>query len=314
MTPKTSDINLILKKIDQLTSKQLNQFFIGAVLSIVLIGTLDALFGNQLSLQILYVIPIILAALLLSKKQTIALIIILSALSNIIVASSYIMSVKTNELMLWRFTFQAILISLHLLIWVVLAYLIVAFKRSNLLLESMAIKDPLTGIANRKRFDESLAHEVIRSKRYGHILTLAYIDLDHFKQLNDNFGHAFGDQVLITIATAMHDLCRSTDTVARLGGDEFAIILPETNPASARIVLGRLLDFVRHFCITHQWPVSISMGVVSFVKSIETPIDAVKMADRAMYFAKERGRNQAHFLIFNEMNATELLSTEIKRS
>ncbi len=163
-------------------------------------------------------------------------------------------------------------------------------------LEALAVTDPVTSLKNHRYFQDRLRIEVERTLRHGHPLSLAMIDLDHFKQINDIHGHPIGDRVLRTAGLRILDQVRSIDTVARYGGEEFAIIMPDTPLRSAMIVAERIRTaFERH---EFQFPnlppikVSLSIGLASAPDEAKTASDLIKIADGRLYQAKRQGRNQ----------------------
>jgi two-component system cell cycle response regulator len=175
-----------------------------------------------------------------------------------------------------------------------------ADRQERALLELVGT-DPLTKIANRRRFDEVLKKEWRRQLRDKKPLSLIMIDIDHFKKLNDSQGHLVGDKCLITIASAMESLClRPGDTAARYGGEEFAIILPETELDGASVVADRIREAIASLKIPlfgDEQPetVTVSVGVSEVVPGLTSSSeDLVKQADRALYEAKEAGRNRVH--------------------
>ena len=161
---------------------------------------------------------------------------------------------------------------------------------ANRELEVLAVTDPLTGLNNRARLDESLAAEVDRSLRYGDELSVALIDIDHFKAVNDTYGHLVGDAVLVTLAGILVRSVRVTDTVGRWGGEEFLIVLPNTGAQAGRFVAEDLRAAVESEQFDHRAPVTISAGVATFIVG-ESADDLVARADEALYLAKDAGRN-----------------------
>jgi len=167
------------------------------------------------------------------------------------------------------------------------------------LLEMLSQKaqiDGLSGLYNRSFFDDRLQEEYDRAIRHGHALSVAMMDLDHFKSVNDTFGHPAGDAVISGVAMIMQQECRSIDIPCRYGGEEFVIIMPETDPDQAYT----LCDRIRHRCETMSWAthpnrgVTLSIGVVgeSDGSTITcTPSAIVEMVDRNLYQAKQGGRN-----------------------
>jgi len=157
-----------------------------------------------------------------------------------------------------------------------------------------ALQDPLTSLPNRAAWDERLELEVARQQRYGGQLLLAVLDVDHFKRINDSFGHLAGDRVLKIIANELRKRLRKTDFIARFGGEEFALLLPET-PAAAGL---KLLDNLRtgiESCPFHfkgaRIQVTLSGGLASFAAS-DRAEQVFERADRALYRAKDSGRNR----------------------
>ncbi|MFN1598490.1 sensor domain-containing diguanylate cyclase [Vibrio harveyi] len=154
-------------------------------------------------------------------------------------------------------------------------------------LKSLAEKDPLTACWNRRRFDEELARYANIAGRYGFSnATLAIIDIDHFKQINDQHGHDVGDVVLKDLARLMKSECRETDIVARVGGEEFAIIMPETNTRNAFEAIYRLKETVQSKSVLG---ITISGGITTINRSVE---QSYRRADKALYQAKTLGRNR----------------------
>ena len=176
--------------------------------------------------------------------------------------------------------------------------------------ESLAATDPLTGLFNRRRFADVLKREFAVTKRYKNTLSCLLIDLDHFKRVNDRFGHDAGDQVLKEVARRIAEGLREVDVAARFGGEEFAILLPHTNKTDAAVVAARLVAKVRRqeFRVGNELlPVTISVGCAgnSDVTS-ENAEDLVKAADIALYEAKNAGRDR--FVIFNDASLPPALS------
>lgn len=153
--------------------------------------------------------------------------------------------------------------------------------------------DGLTGLANRHGFDEQLELELERSRRTAQPLALVLADIDHFKELNDRFGHPAGDAALIAVGHAALDAVRKIDTMARIGGDEFALILPATGADGALEVAERLRDEIPHVAIAADDSLTMSFGVVEFPLDAETREGLVQAADRALYRAKGLGRNRS---------------------
>jgi diguanylate cyclase (GGDEF)-like protein/PAS domain S-box-containing protein len=159
--------------------------------------------------------------------------------------------------------------------------------------------DALTGLPNRRLLVDRLQQAVAKTKRHGGILAVAYLDLDGFKAINDNLGHAMGDQLLKEVATRLKSCLRGGDTVARLGGDEFVILLSTvTHAEECKQILGRLLKIIAAAYMiadTEQTGISTSIGVTLFPGDDADPEILLRHADQAMYLAKQNGRNRFYF-------------------
>jgi diguanylate cyclase (GGDEF)-like protein len=165
--------------------------------------------------------------------------------------------------------------------------------------ERLATRDALTGIANRRLFDESVQRETARALRLAQPLSLVVIDVDHFKQINDTHGHPTGDRVLAGIGKVLGQRVRGTDVVGRWGGEEFLAIV--ASPLEGGLVLGEYLRRdVESLRIPseHGAPVAptVSIGVASRAPNVESPDEVVSSADHALFAAKAAGRNRVHTL------------------
>ena len=154
--------------------------------------------------------------------------------------------------------------------------------------------DPLTGILNRTGYDENINKEFVRWRRYNSNLSIAVVDLDLFKNINDTYGHSAGDKVLATIARQIEGQIRECDILCRYGGEEFVLLLPETAIDDAMGLLEKLRVYIAECNFHYQQtpvPVTMSCGVAEFHKG-DTIEDVFDRADQAMYLAKRSGRNQ----------------------
>ncbi len=176
-----------------------------------------------------------------------------------------------------------------------LALLLSRLTTQNVELERLATTDSLTGLANRRRLFDCLEQEVYRAQRYGTALSLVMFDIDHFKRINDSWGHATGDWVLCRIARETHQLLRKTDQAGRYGGEEFVVLLPETDLSEALLLAQRLRQRISDTAITPEhdapMPVTVSVGVAALAPD-ETGEELIHRADQALYRAKQNGRNR----------------------
>jgi diguanylate cyclase (GGDEF)-like protein len=158
--------------------------------------------------------------------------------------------------------------------------------------EEAAFTDHLTGLANRRRFERQLDREVSRVLRYEHPFSLLMLDIDRFKDLNDNYGHDAGDEAIRRIARVLREGTRGIDLAARIGGEEFAVLLVETRKDGALEVAERLRLGIRGLEIPRVEPITASFGVAECPGDAQTAIDILKAADVALYEAKRNGRDR----------------------
>ena len=257
-----------------------------AILSIVislLIGVIDLITGFELSFSIFYIIPIAIASWYGGRKPGI-LLSFFSALTWIMadLVSGHIYSHKAIQF--WN---AGVRLSFFLIISLLLARIQTTLK----ILQEMADTDGLTALMNGRAFRESTTKLLDFCRRIKSPITLAYIDLDNFKHINDAYGHTEGDQVLQTVSASLAKSVRSTDIVGRLGGDEFAVVLPDTNKMQARTVITKMhLQLMKEISL-HNWPISFSIGVINFTYPPSTADEAIRHVDNLMYRVKKEGKN-----------------------
>ncbi|MGA9858645.1 MAG: diguanylate cyclase [Solirubrobacteraceae bacterium] len=165
---------------------------------------------------------------------------------------------------------------------------IAAAARAQLIVE--ATQDPVTGLLNHRAFQERLHTEVQRARRHGRQLSLAVLDLDDFKAINDSYGHQAGDRVLCRVGDVLRDVGRDGDVVARLGGDEFALLLPETDAAGASLAAERALALLKENSGDDELTLTASVGVADLCHA-DSADRLLKIADGALYWAKAHGRD-----------------------
>jgi len=153
------------------------------------------------------------------------------------------------------------------------------------------MKDRLTGIWNRVRLEEEAPQEIARLERYGHPTSLLMVDLDHFKQVNDQYGHATGDLVLKEFCAVVQSCIRTTDILARWGGEEFVIIAVEIDIGSAYKLAEKLRKEIEKYNFIKNENITASFGAAE-INSAENVDDLIKRADDALYRAKRNGRNR----------------------
>ena len=167
----------------------------------------------------------------------------------------------------------------------------VLYEQAN----KLAVTDGLTGISNRPSVEKSLRIEFERSKRYNSPLSLILLDVDHFKDVNDTYGHQKGDEILIAFASLLKKACRANDIAARYGGEEFLMILPQSNAQGAFKIAERVREEMMKISFTgneSNFAVTVSCGVAEFNKDYESINKLIAAVDQALYEAKNGGRNR----------------------
>jgi diguanylate cyclase (GGDEF)-like protein len=245
---------------------------------VVVSGYLDYVGGMALSLPLIHLVPLTLAAWFGGRRIGYMFAFLSAAVlawvtvANLPPASSRLVA--------------SVNVVIELLVYLFIAYLVSGSREIRDRLEERARTDPLTGIANSRAFLELADVELERARRYGHPCTLAYMDLDNFKLVNDTLGHQAGDRLLQSVALALRSHCRKVDLVARMGGDEFAVLLPETDGAGSEAFSKKIQQAIRE--ILQKWhpSLTVSVGIVSCNTMPENMDKLIQMADSAMYQVK----------------------------
>jgi diguanylate cyclase (GGDEF)-like protein len=256
----------------------------GCVLLVCLIGCLDYATGTEARVFPLYYLPIAAGALLVSRAVGLGL----AVFSSVFWVLSMYWGGST-----WSagmFTFNA---ATQMASFGVIALLVGSLARRFEVERDLSRTDPLTSLPNGRSFHETATVLIAGARRSGRPFTVAYLDLDNFKTVNDTRGHLQGDQALKAVAEVLRRATRASDVTARFGGDEFALLLPDTGPEPARTVLERLLAMIADAMRQREWPITVSIGAVSFPKAPATVEAAVHAADSLMYRVKQGGKNRA---------------------
>ena len=180
---------------------------------------------------------------------------------------------------------------------------------------SLTMEDSLTGLFNRRYFDSRLVQEMQRALRDGTPCSLMMVDIDHFKEVNDQHGHQAGDQMLSHVARIMEETLRASDVTARFGGEEFTIILPNTGGGSAQMTGERIRAAVEASPLKREPPIhaTISLGISTYKPpAFVTPEQLIRQADAAMYKAKQAGRNRCR--LFAARTETEAGVTSAEKA
>jgi len=183
----------------------------------------------------------------------------------------------------------------HFLLLALLYRLIVRRQDVERRLENLAMTDPLTGLANRRSLETALESAVSRAKRHNSDVSVIFLDVDHFKQFNDRFGHKVGDEVLRAVARVVLSSVRTEDVAGRYGGEEFLVVLPETDEVGSVGLAERIRSAVRAWDLPLP-PVTISLGVATLGAQSSSVAALVAKADQALYVSKQTGRDRVtHF-------------------
>ena len=253
------------------------------------VGAAEISSGFEPSLLSLYAIPVALAAWAASPRTAYGL-----AAVAVILPTPF--SVLAGEpiggAITWSVLSDFVLLG-------IIVMLLVTLRRRLTDEATFAATDTLTGLLSRGSFIARLDGELSRAARYGRAFTLAYVDLDNFKAVNDLEGHDAGDELLRRTADALRSSTRQTDILGRLGGDEFAAVLPEITGGATGSVLENLRKQLIRAMAKGGWPVTFSIGAVTFETPIGTSREALRVADEAMYTVKRSGKDGIHHLLWD---------------
>ena len=261
---------------------------LGALASCVAIllvmAGVDYVIGYEIPLTVIYLVPVFLATWNVGRSAGITLAIasaILSVGGDALAGAPY-----SSRLIPW------VILLLWATLFTVFVLVLTQLKRGLKREQELARIDALTTVANRRHFVELASAELSRAKRHGRPMTVAYMDLDNFKQVNDRLGHDMGDELLRTVATAMRSRLRVTDSIGRMGGDEFAICLPETGAPAGEKVLSELRRQVLEALPEACRFATLSVGAVTFTVPPMSVDVLLRRADQVLYQAKRDGKNQ----------------------
>ena len=260
---------------------------VGCLLIVALVGVADSQTGQDVSLSIFYLIPAVVAA---AKGRRLGLLVAATAATAGFVAdiAGRTTPYSSPVVPLWNAIVRLIVI-------VLVVSLVDALLRTARHERQMARRDHLTGLQNSRAFYDLAETELRGLARAGRPLTVAYIDIDRFKTVNDRLGHAAGDAVLVGTGRTLAGAMRDVDTAARIGGDEFIVLVPETDTAQAQVVLARVHRHLSEAAVASGWDVGYSVGAVTFTsppRSIEGMVD---VADRIVYEVKQSEKGHHPF-------------------
>jgi diguanylate cyclase (GGDEF)-like protein len=265
-------------------------WLVTGLLLVAFLGLIDYMTGYEIAFSLLYLVPITLVTWFAGRRM--------GVLDSLAGGLSWYLAelaagrVYASPLILYWNTLT------RLTFFLIVTFLLAALRKALEDERELARTDYLTGVANQRFFYELAEQEINRSARYLHPFTVAYIDLDNFKIINDRFGHFTGDLVLRAVADRMKGCLRKTDGVGRLGGDEFAVLFSETGPEAARAAVSKLR--VQLLAEMHQgnWPVTFSIGVTTFITAPPSVDEMIRLTDELMYTVKKEHKNAVAYEIY----------------
>lgn len=264
--------------------------FVGFTL-IGLTGIIDYIAGYELAFSLFYLIPISLVTWYVNRRLG-----IVASFASVFVWCGA--DIATEH----PYSHPLILIwnsLIRLSFFLIISFLLSSIRNLTEHERELSRTDSLTGAANSRLFTELAQIEIDRLQRYKHPFSLAYIDIDNFKSMNDQFGHSVGDGILRTVVISARNDLRKTDVVARLGGDEFALLLPETNQEVASAMVSRVQDNLLKTMRNRNWSITFSIGVLTCSSAPNTTDELVRMADELMYSVKLGGKNAIKFYAYS---------------
>jgi diguanylate cyclase (GGDEF)-like protein len=258
------------------------------VLLLSLVAFLDYITGVEFSFSLFYLLPITLISWAISERLGL----VFAILGSCVWIAVDIWSGNSNRTSnlfayMWNATGR--------LGFFVLPVFMIRLNRALQREQDLARTDFLTGVLNARFFQELAQMEINRSVRYKRPFTIAFIDVDNFKTINDTFGHTTGDGVLRTIAMNIKAHVRKTDMVARVGGDEFVVLLPETNAQTAPLVISNMQRELLKGMNENGWSITFSVGVLTLSAAQISVDDILGKADQLMYGVKNSGKNNVQY-------------------
>ena len=258
----------------------------------ILIGVVRYLTGPEFALSLFYLFPIILATWYAGKW--------VGVLLSLVSAVSWLMA----DLAM-RHAFSSSLIpflneSFRLVVFLFITFILLKLKNAVNTQKELARTDPLTLVHNRRAFNDLADLEITKARRSKKPTSVLYVDIDNFKKINDHFGHRIGDSLLCSVAKTIKTNIRAIDIMARLGGDEFCILLAETGSGAVALVARKLKEKLMGMMQNYNWPVTFSIGVVTFENPPDSVDQLITAADAQMYFAKSQGKNRIHYKVVTE--------------
>jgi diguanylate cyclase (GGDEF)-like protein len=272
---------------NMLARKTKGYIWLLSFLSLSILFSIEYLLRSYIDLMPLYIIVVLLASWYGSSKTGISL--------SIIISAFLLISSSGDEL---SYFYNNSRIAVIFVVNLLVAILVTNFRNVYGFEAEAADTDTLTGVHSLRSFYAEIANEILRSRRYEHRFSLAYIDVDDLKKINDTLGHHEGDRLLIELANCLTTSLRATDTVARIGGDEFVCLMPETEETQAKSAILNVESSLKKRMSKKNWNVSFSIGLVTFDTLPEDVHEALKVADELMYSVKKSKKNAIAYKVW----------------
>jgi diguanylate cyclase (GGDEF)-like protein len=281
-----------------LRSRSSGFLFFGGLSCVLAVGLADYTQRPEFSFVLFYMFPIVVVTWFGNRTMGLVLAAVSPVLGLIADLSGRVHPFSSLPLDIWN---ALVRLGTYALVVVILARLKTALMHER----ALARADSLTGVATPRWFYSMAEQELYRARRSPEVISVAYVDLDDFKLVNDQRGHAAGDELLREVATCLRDNLRPIDTVGRLGGDEFGILLPQTDAPAAAAALRRVVDLTRErlearFDPTEGESLGISVGIASFSEAPESVDEMVSKADEVMYSVKRGGKDAISVRVFGQ--------------
>lgn len=266
-----------------------------AACGVLIVGAADYLTGYEVSMSVFYLGPVAVAAWYAGRGPGVA-VAVLSCLSWYLADVAGGHPYSHPAIPFWNAL-------VRLGFFAITAWLLATLRKGLLRQEHLARTDGLTGLYGRRAFDDRLEHDLALAQRRKTALTLAYLDVDDFKAVNEAHGHAGGDRVLLEIGRILKRSIREADTAARIGGDEFALVLPDTDGRGAQELVAKLGRGLREAQAMSDWGITCSIGVATFVGPVPSRESALTAADELMYQVKRERKGAVAFRVLGEAPA-----------
>ena len=262
----------------------------------LMISFIKYLTGPEWALSAFYIFPIILVT--WYAGITAGILISFTSAISWLVADLMMLNLYSNAIIPYlNETFR-------LIVFLFITFIIFKLKTALENQKELAGTDPLTSVLNRRAFYDLANLELNKAHRYQTPISFLYLDIDNFKKINDHFGHHIGDKLLRSVTATIKQNIRAIDLIVRFGGDEFGVLLSETGAESADQVVRKLKKKVLEHVRDNGWPVTLSIGVATFISPPVRIDEMIDAADSQMYLAKQNGKNRTRYKIIAEENKT----------